>query len=375
MYVARRYTERPIGVSTEVPLVTLNPGNSVELSDDEWARLARYLAGEASSAERTAFEAWVGADPARRDLVDSVADAWRRTGALPKRPVDVDAAWATMSRRMAAADADRATPGRTVSARPAWSFSPALALAAGALLMVGGIALWPYLKGVDDSSDIAPSQTLVTGPGERRTIILADSTEVVLGVASRLEVATGYGGDSRALTLEGEALFRVRHDAARPFVVRVGGAITEDLGTVFSIRSYGAADTVRVVVTEGSVALRTSGAATGGAIVRAGERAVLAPGGTATVSPALNTESDLAWTRGEIVFEDASLSQVAEVLSRWYDVSVMLGDSELASRRLTTTFSGDSLSHVLRVIELTVGVRVERSGRIVTLRAARTAPR
>jgi transmembrane sensor len=342
------------------------PDISAQLSDKEWDRLARHLAGESSDADRVALDSWIAEHPERRTLMAALTETWRRTGALPSRTVDVDAAWRVTARRIASANAP-AAKGPLAPSFAANRFRPFLAMAATLAILVGGYAAWRQVR--SGLSITAPARSFATGIGERRSIQLGDSTEVILGVASRLDVAAGYGGKARELTLEGEALFRVRHDASRPFRVTAAGALTEDLGTEFTIRAYGPTDTVRVVVTEGSVALRAAGAATGGATIRAGESGILAPGGLAAVTPTPNGEAATAWTRGELAFRDAPLARVAEELGRWYDVEVNFADSALAARRLTTSFTGDSLGAVLRVIELTVGVRAERNGRVVTLRA------
>ena len=193
-------------------------------------------------------------------------------------------------------------------------------------------------------------------------------------MASRLVVAAGYGVAERALTLEGEALFRVRHNAARPFLVRAFGAITEDLGTEFVIRAYRdsiGGDSVRVAVTSGSVALRTAGGAEGAqAVVRAGESAVASDGSAPVLLSAADTAKLTAFARGELTFDDASMARVALELERWYDVDVLVTTPSLAVRHLTATFNGEPLDDVLRVVALSIGARVEHRGRAVTFRPA-----
>ena len=82
---------------------------------------------------------------------------------------------------------------------------------------------------------VAPSpQLFATRAGERATATLADGTTVRLNGATRLQVVYTTAGRSARL-LAGQAFFDVRHDAARPFVVRAGASRTRVLGTAFDL--------------------------------------------------------------------------------------------------------------------------------------------
>lgn len=341
--------------------------NEVAMDDRAWDRLARYVAGEGDAAERRSTEEWVSADAGRGRVLAQLTSVWERTGKLPDRPVDVDPAWATMSRRIAnAGAAPHALRRRRSGPRLITGFSPALVLAASLLLVVGGAVVWRAFR-ASPVTQTAP-QSFATAPGERRTIVLNDSSEVVLGVASRLDIAAGYGSPAREMTLMGEAYFRVRHDAARPFRVRTANAVAEDLGTEFTVRSYDPAEGAEVVVHSGIVALRHAGSADS-AVIGAGETGTVSPVGDTRVYPTADSAAALAWTRGEIVFNGTSLADVAKELERWYDVTFTFADTVLPGRRLTTSFAGDSIGDVLKVIELTFDVTAVREERSVTLRS------
>jgi transmembrane sensor len=167
------------------------------------------------------------------------------------------------------------------------------------------------------------------------------------------------------MTLDGEALFRVRHDAQRPFRVRAGRAVTEDLGTEFTVRAYANSDSVRVVVQSGSVSLKAVSDSTR-AVVRPGQMATLSSAGGPIVSAARNVDALMAFSRGQLVFDNAPMQRVADELARWYDVDVKLASPALGGRHVTVTFSGESIDEVLRTIALSVGARVEHTGRNVT---------
>jgi transmembrane sensor len=76
----------------------------------------------------------------------------------------------------------------------------------------------------------------------------------------------------------------------------------------------------------------------------------------------VSTDDDLAWTRGRLVFTDASLAQVRADLRRWYGIELEIADSGLASRHLTASFAGETVPQVLDVIALALGATIERRG-------------
>jgi transmembrane sensor len=338
---------------------------------EEWEALARYLAGESPPAEAEAVRAWLAADPARAGMVSELDAVLDRAAAAAPADVDVEAALARVHARMGepkvipiSTRRPAAAPARTSGWR-----SPALRIAAAAVLMIGGALLvWRLIGGGGGRVE----RIFATGVGERDSIRLADGTRVILGPDSRLAVVDGYGGRTREVELAGEALFDAVHDDARPFTVLAGGARVRDIGTTFSV-STGGEQAVRVVVTSGAVVLRAEGAAADSVVLREGDRGEMEAEGRVTAERGAATEDDLAWTRGRLVFTDAPLARVADDLRRWYGVELRAGDPALAGRRLTASFDGEPRESVLQVIALALGAEVEMRGDTAVLRPG-TAP-
>jgi transmembrane sensor len=182
---------------------------------------------------------------------------------------------------------------------------------------------------------------------------------VLLGPGSELTLARRYGDGRRNVELRGQALFEVRHDERRPFHVRAGSAIISDVGTTFAVRSD-AGDDVHVVVTSGAVVLRRAGAPLdSGMLLERGDRGRLRGDGQVAAERGGVTEDDLAWTRGRLVFNDATLDRVRADLRRWYGIELQIEDSSVSGRHLTASFAGESAQQVLDVIALALAVTIE----------------
>jgi transmembrane sensor len=320
--------------------------------DGHWERAARSLAGEDTPEQGERFRAELAAHPGREALLSALDGALQPLRAPPA--VDVEAALARARARRDTAPA----PGAPPSARRRSPWRRALVpLAAALVLALGAGLLWR--RGPAPGPAAA---RYATAAGDRRTIALADGSTAMLGPSTELWVD---GSGVRSLRLRGDAYFRVRHDAARPFTVRTADAAVRDVGTAFTVRTGTAGS--RVAVTEGVVAVR---AAAGGpeSVLRAGDRARVARGGGVNVERGAGLADDTAWTQGRLVFRDAPLAEVASEFHRWFGVTVVLGDSTLAKRRITATVHDGSADAALRVIAAAAGatVRVHGDTAVVT---------
>lgn len=348
----------------------------------DWERLARYLSGEATPAERGEVERWAATDLENRALLDSLAGRWN--AARSPGTWDLDAAWSRLAPRLAEPGAPvHATDGTDSnvipigSRRPRWIPSRLVPLAAAAVLVAGVALVWQRIAtGPRPDPAVATlagsNGVTTTTVGERRTIDLPDGSQVVLGTASTLRVDTAFGRAARNVHLEGQAFFRVTHDSARPFVVHAAGTLAEDLGTEFDVRAYPGDGMVRIAVVEGAVAVRRAQGADSVALLRPRDVARIGAGdgGAPVVLHDQNVERLIAWTTGEPFFDDATVADVARELERWYDVEVRVTSEAVANLRYTGPLNmrADGLDEVLRVLDLALDERasIERQGRVVT---------
>ncbi len=319
--------------------------------------LDRYLAGDLPSAERARVERWLAAHPRDAQLL---REAPRATlGAA--QAANTDAAWRALAARLEAASQDDLAARRSRAARgaPRGTLAPWMRRVTGAaaalVIALGGVATWQATRG---GSIAAPL-------GRDVTAQLPDGSRVTLSAGSRLRWGGRFGRGARDVALEGEGYFDVVHDEARPFRVRTRNAVAQDVGTRFVVRAWPELPEVDVAVEEGVVALMDTlrPPMEQATLLHAGQRGRLRESGVVVTS---DVASALAWMRGELVFDESPLTEVLPAIGRRFDVSVT-ADAALAGRRLTARFAAQSLDDVLTALRLSLGVRVERSGRTVHL--------
>jgi transmembrane sensor len=340
--------------------------------------LDRYLSGDASPDERERMEAWLAEDPEHWAQLAALREALEKAAlsdpAVEKAKAEV---WARLEREIGgaghSAGRERERPSRrapefTVFARR--RFTAAQLAAALFLTALGGTALGVLLLRRHPSAPAEMTQVARTNPGQRAMFRLSDGTQVVLSVASVLRYPREFGKTSRQVALEGEAYFEVVHYERRPFVVRAGDLVAEDLGTQFTVRAYPDDAGARVVVREGRVAIRAVRPGAPERVVAPGQLGRLGVNKEPAVEQA-DTAAYFGWTEGRLVFDGIPLRDALPQLGRWFDLEFRLADSALGDVPLNATLKTQPTPDVLNNLAASLGMRQRQQGRSVTFYSSR----
>lgn len=335
--------------------------------------IARYIAGECNDEETRELKHRIARSSEVRERVESIRALLGSDRSQAKW--DADRLWAEQRSRANAAPrarrAPRVFPRESTGVRVAAAAAAVLVLAAGATL---------YLKSRATPESVLPvaqeAGHYSTTRGQYATVQLTDGSRVTLAPQSRLTIPAAFESGQRDVSLEGEAIFDVKHDAAHPFRVHANGAQVEDIGTRFDLRAYQSDAAVTVAVAEGSVALGRDPAAAAGNVRSRAEGVVLERGqvgsldrtGVVSAARSGRVSSILAWSRGTLSFVGRSLPDVLRDIGRWYDLEIRVSDRQLRARLVTAEFSTQSATEMIDALALAVDASVERTGRIVTLR-------
>ena len=227
------------------------------------------------------------------------------------------------------------------------------AIAASLLILIGaGLLYFVSQRGVYS-----------TGSGEERTVTLEDTSRIELNSRTRLRVKYSPGLREIEL-LQGQALFQVAKDTARPFVVRTNSAQVRAVGTEFDVYRHGAETLVTVL--EGTVAVQPVSAngktvAPSDLLIGAGEQAIVPPGGTPKPH-ATNAAAATAWTRGELEFIETPLTEVAEQFNRYSPRHLVLESPSLASVRISGIYSSADPTALILFLKNQTDLTVIESG-------------
>lgn len=366
-------------------------------------RVLRVLSGEATPEDEAVVRDWLREDPRRAELIDQIRRARVAAELAPEVWGDLDDAYARVLARIGAtvpAEADtapvepaaprhpdpvaepavlpfRTRPAAAAPARRGWGrrIGAFARVAATVVLLVGSALVWQRRDTLFGPAE-APLRELAAATGQRIQLTLTDGSKVVLGPNSRLYFPERFGR-TRLLRLEGEAVFDVVSDSARPFLVQTRTATTRVLGTRFGVRAYPEDEYVEVVVAEGRVAVmetedQTTSSTTdyrgmagplpADAIQLTADQAVRLVPGTPGAIRTVDATRFLAWTEGSLYFERTPLPEVARILENRYGLEIELADERVADLRLTAEFvEPELITEVVRLIAVSLGIEYRKT--------------
>ena len=331
-------------------------------SHSEFDRLlTRYLSGELSEAERQQFDEMVGRDAGLQRQLEEFRQIWDSTGTItPGKSYDLDAEWDQLRGQLpgfgSSSDYSLETES-PATGRGLLFYTYRIAAA----LIVGLLFAFAWIYG----TRMAGSELVVAG-NEPVELVLEDGSQVILNRESKLRYRIRSHDDERRIRLSGEAWFDVARDTSRPFIIDAGEALVEVLGTSFNVNAYRENPRVEITVESGVVALTPK--------QDQGEQIVLKAGNGGTFDreskhleliPDSNPNT-ISWKTKELFFTDASLQEVADVVSHAYGVHLRV-DPNLEDCLVTVTFRDQSLEAILNVLEQTLDLEISRTGNLIRL--------
>jgi len=211
--------------------------------------------------------------------------------------------------------------------------------------------------------------TIKTAKGERVNIVLSDGTAVYINSESTLSYnPKTFNKKQRQLSFEGEAYFSVTKNPEAPFIVNTNIMKLKVLGTKFNLKSRYSDPNIIVSLREGHVQLFSK--KTGDAQeLFINERGLLNKGtGKFTVHKHFK-EQDIAWTKGDLVFNKVSLSNILKTLEREYDVHFIIKSNHFKTEELFTgTVPINNIYEVIRILEHSWEVFCEQNGKNIIIK-------
>ncbi len=326
--------------------------------------------GELSEGDEAALGAWLDESVEHRESLMEVASVWDRADTLARL--------AELFPR--GSEHDRVKRG--FGYRP-WAQGFA---AAGVLAVLIAVGLMLPTSGGDKAPPTTAAE-YATAVGEQKTLLLPDSSEVVLNTNSQLTVT--LTPDQRLLRLaQGEILVRVAEDHTRPLSVLAGNQIIQAVGTEFVVAM---ADDhhVELLVTEGKVAIGTQSVMAPSPRVRdinaldslalppllgrldGGDDNIVAVGelvSLGTAEPVKKTVSSddiaakLSWREGRLTFRSEPLEQALKEVERYTTVEFVFLDESLKTRALSGRFRVGDVEALLSSLRMNFDIAHEFDG-------------
>lgn len=195
-----------------------------------------------------------------------------------------------------------------------------------------------------------------TSRGQKAIIELPDGSVVHLNSQTKLTFPKTFG-NTREVVLSGEAFFEVKHDASKPFSVKVGTTSVNVLGTTFNVKASEQEDAA-ITLINGKV--RVASGADERTLVP-GEQAIVNHSTKRVTTSKVNIAQFISWKDNIIYFDQTPLNEAVDVLELWYDTEIILKSGTNQNCTITGQYKEESLENVLESFEFLLGAKVDFS--------------
>lgn len=216
-----------------------------------------------------------------------------------------------------------------------------------------------------------------TPKGKRFHLRLSDGTNIWVNSESTIKYPEVFTGNDRKVYLEGEAYFDVTEDKTKPFFVYAGEIRVKVLGTSFNVRSYPEDDYIEATLEKGKIDIERIGPNGSNSeiismapnqkvtLYKAGhkpevenervagtEKLKRIEGSNSLIIKDIQTDIYTSWKDEKLVFRGEPLSKLKLRLERWYNIPIVIKDTELLNKKLTGTFVNEPVQEALKALSV-----------------------
>jgi len=235
---------------------------------------------------------------------------------------------------------------------------------AALLLMV--FALF-YYKRVGSNM---PSESITVNNLSRciHKIVLADGSIVWLSPQSKIRYPGSFEGESRMVSMEGEAFFEITRDPEMPFIINSGNVITKVLGTSFRIKSFHGTNSTEVSVLTGNVSVSIPGKEDDGVMILPSHKVTYLRDKQLFEKGLEDKSSSMRiWEKITMSFENTFVSEVIKQLNKKFGVNITVNNPQIAEYVLNADFTNQSLPAILQMLEKSLNVTYTINEETITL--------
>lgn len=311
--------------------------------------LTRLQRPEVEETDWLAFDAWLS-EPGAQEAYDAI------------QAVDEE-----IFQRGSAVRGELAVPRRAAAAKRGftidWRWLGGLGVAAAAAAVAIVVAPWGELLP-------QPDTLYTTAKGENRAVQLADGSHIDLNTDSHLSVR--FDKDARRVTVhDGQALFDVAHDTARPFLITAGDETVRVVGTKFDVRRRDGQLTVTVL--RGLVEVATDGQESP-VRLRPGQMLEHVEGAASIVVRNVAAEDQVGWRSGRLVYRDQSLGRIVSDMNHYFDRPLRLEGENTASLKFSGVLIVDGQDAMVRRLTSLMPISATPTDDSIVLRGKTSTP-
>lgn len=341
--------------------------------------LAKQMGNAASEGERMELEYLLQQYPNHQHLVSILQSIQSKKLKQPAQNEElvVREGWEKLQQKIKALNAHRKEDVQESTA-PVKSFFERHSVRWAAVwigVALIGTIVYFQLKPSSYEQLAAVQEAVPHGKPEMKT--LPDGSVVWINSGTKIRYQSA--SNTRNVYLEGEAFFKVKHDAEHPFIVHAGNIDVKALGTEFNVMAYPGEDEVETTLMRGKVQITMA--------EKPDQKIILAPNEKLTVVkkqvvardtvvhrelsfevkpvqilPVVNEAGEVAWMQDRLAFQNESFSSLARRMERRYNVHIVFNDESLKKEALSGIFENENIEKALHILKMTTPFQYRMKG-------------
>ena len=311
--------------------------------------LVKYMLGEATEEERLMVEAWINNNAANKKQYEDFETIWQESKQLAAvSTVDETIEWQIFKERIN-------QPKRTAIVK---KMNPVTWWRIAALFVIIIGASYLGYKLLNEK----PVQNIVVASGQATiSDTLPDGSMVTLNKNSEIHYPSAFKGETRSITLKGEAFFNVTPNKKKPFLINVNDITVRVVGTSFNVRSINGV--TEVIVETGIVQVIRNNKMVE---LRPNEKTKVMQQDSVLVKDKVQDKLYNYYRSKQFVCDNTPLWKFVEVLNEAYGANIIIENPKLRGLPLTTQFENESLDRILDVIQETFDIAyIKEKDRII----------
>jgi len=204
--------------------------------------------------------------------------------------------------------------------------------------------------------------TVTSSLGEKKQVVLPDSSLVTLNSGSSITYPEFFAGETRQVNMTGEAFFEVSHNPDQPFWVTTPILKTKVLGTSFNIRAYTDNPDIKISLATGSIQVSEENNVL--ATLKPNEQLLFDKGTGNHLVTKQNTIKDISWLDNIIVLDDHSLEETLRIVERWFNVKLHMSTEDVTNKTISGKFINPTLEETIESLELLTGAQITSENQV-----------
>lgn len=262
---------------------------------------------------------------------------------------------------------------------------------------IAGISLAVWSWSALNNNTPKEENEVIAKKGSKTRMLLPDGSTVWLNAGSGITYDPGFTGDTREVTLQGEAYFDVVKMSGKPFIVHAGDIDIRVLGTAFNVKSYVEEPTVETTLIHGLVQITRTTDTKGQTktiYLHPNQKIVLPKNitmsasetSTAPLQPAavMTKDADIveldsnlkaeerfetAWMYNRLEFRGDRFDELAKKLERWYNINIHFEEEQARKLVFNGSLETETVQEAFKALATAVPFRFDIKGNEVYIRS------